>query len=757
MLPKFSSFRWFCKSLHALRLQEQVKSLAAKGCLEEALSLLSDSAAAAPDGGPTIDVQTFAALFHSCARLNSLHHGIGFHRLLLLSQNSASLGLYPQHHRLFLTNHLINMYAKCGDLARARSLFDEMSSRNHVSWTALISGHAQHGRGDDCFLIFAAMLSHLRPNEFAFASVLSSCVDSGSGKQRGKQVHALALKISIDASVYVANALISMYSKARGCGAEEAWTVFRTMEFRNLITWNSMIAGFQLQGFGSLGIDLFLQMHQSGVGFDRATILSLLASLSSGTTEEGMDTVRFGFKCCCQFHCIAIRSGLTSEIEVVTALVKAYSDLGGNVAYCSRLFLETDFHSQRDIVLWTSIITATAEQEPGESLSLFRKLHQEGYVAPDRYAFSSILKACAGLVTEKHALSVHSLVIKYGLDGDTVVANSLIHAYARCTSLALARQVFEGMEMESRDLVSWNSMLKAHALHGQGQEVLQLFREMNVTPDSATFVALLSACSHAGLVEDGIKIFDMMSRDYGMIPQLDHYACMVDILGRAGRVLEAQKLINQMPMEPDSVVWSAYLSACRKHGEAQLATQAAARLKELDPVHSLGYVQISNIYCSGGRYSEAGLVRKEMNWSGVRKEPGLSWVEIGNQIHEFASGGYRHPQKEVIYGELQRFIGQLKELGYVPETSLALHDVEEEHKEEQLHYHSEKLALAFAIMMGEGRSPKAIKIMKNIRICVDCHNFMKLASGSLCKEIVVRDVNRFHHFKDQVCSCNNYW
>lgn len=747
----------FCKSLHTLRLQDRVKLLASGGNLDEALFLLSGSTSVSPGGGPPVDVQTYAAFFRSCARFNSLHHGIAFHRLLLLSQKSADLSFLPHDHRLFLTNHLINMYAKCGDLVYARTLFDKMSHRNHVSWTALISGYAQHGRGDDCFLLFSAMLSHFRPNEFAFTSVLSPCVDSGSGEQRGKQVHALALKVSVDASVYVANALISMYSKARGCGATEAWTVFRTMGSRNLITWNSMIAGFQLQGSGSLAIDLFLQMHKSGVGFDRATLLSLLSALSSGANAEGTGTVRFGLKYCCQFHSLAIRSGLISEIEVVTALVKAYSDLGGDVACCYKLFLETNSCSQRDIVLWTSIITAIAEQYPGESLFLFRKLQREGSVVPDRYTFSSVLKACAGLMTEKHALFLHAQIIKYGLDRDIVVANSLIHAYARCSSLTLARQVFECMEMESRDLVSWNSMLKAHALHGQAQEVLQLFTEMNVPPDPATFVALLSACSHAGLVEDGTRIFDMMSRDFGILPQLDHYACMVDILGRAGRVLEAQKLINQMPMEPDSVVWSAFLGACRKHGEADLATQAAATLKELDPVHSLGYVQISNIYCSGGRFSEADLVRKEMRWSRVRKEPGLSWVEIGNQIHEFASGGYRHPQKEVIYGELERFIGQLKELGYVPETSLALHDIEEEHKEEQLHYHSEKLALAFALMMGEGRSRKAIKIMKNIRICVDCHNFMKLASGSLCKEIVVRDANRFHHFKDHVCSCNDYW
>ncbi|KDP45587.1 hypothetical protein JCGZ_17194 [Jatropha curcas] len=282
---------------------------------------------------------------------------------------------------------------------------------------------------------------------------------------------------------------------------------------------------------------------------------------------------------------------------------------------------------------------------------------------------------------------------------------------------------------------------------------------MNVPPDSATMVAILSACSHAGKVEEGIKIFDSMFDTHGIVPQLDHYACMVDILGRAGRVVEAKELINRMPMQPDSVVWSALLGSCRKHGDANLAKLAADRLKELQPRNSLGYVQMSNIYCSGGSYNEAGIIRKEMKGSRVRKEPGLSWIEIGNMVHDFAAGGSRHPQRKTICSRLDFLIGQLKEIGYVPETSLALHDIEEEHKEEQLYHHSEKLALAFALM-NEGNSPSgktAIKIMKNIRICVDCHNFMKLASDLLHKEIVVRDSNRFHQFRNGMCSCNDYW
>jgi pentatricopeptide repeat protein len=296
-------------------------------------------------------------------------------------------------------------------------------------------------------------------------------------------------------------------------------------------------------------------------------------------------------------------------------------------------------------------------------------------------------------------------------------------------------------------------------MHGRAKDALELFKQMDVHPDSATFVALLAACSHAGLVDEGVKIFNSMTESHGIAPQLDHYACMVDLYGRAGQIFEAEELIRKMPMKPDSVIWSSLLGSCRKHGKADLAKLAADKFKELDPKNSLAYIQMSNIYSSGGSFIEAGLMRKEMRDSKVRKRPGLSWVEVGKQVHEFTSGGQRHPQRESILSRLETLIGQLKEMGYAPEVSSALHDIEVEHIEDQLFHHSEKMALVFAIM-NEASLPSGgnvIKIMKNIRICVDCHNFMKLASKLFQKEIVVRDSNRFHHFKYATCSCNDYW
>ncbi|KAK1436648.1 hypothetical protein QVD17_02430 [Tagetes erecta] len=738
-LRQCSTINYFCRSFTTssatvqLNFHETFTSLLANAHLDEALTLIYTS-------NIPHTQQTYANFFHACARHNSLHHGQSLHHHIINTQNHI--------HNVYLSNHLINMYAKCGSLDHARKVFDEMPERNRnvVSWTALVSGYVQSERREEGFRVFYNMLAECRPNEFVYASVLSCC-----DYKFGRQVHSHVLKTCFVDYTYVANALITMYAK--NDYQNEAWMVFKYLKCRNLVTYNSMIAGFQSRGEWEEAISLFSLMRQhSNVEFDCATLLSILSSCST-VKDHGSYMINARLKYCCQVHCLVLKTCLISEIGVITALAKAYADLGAQISYLYNLFLETE--GRRDIISWTAFITFFSERDPIKSLLMFSKLCQEGF-APDRHTYSIVIKACSNLVTDKHTLAVHSQILKYGFDDDSVLANALIHAYGRSGSVLESKKVFDFML--AKDIVSWNSMIKIYGLHGQPKDALTCFDQMDIPPDSTTFVALLSACSHAGMVEKGTEIFETMSKTYGIVPQLDHYACMVDILGRSGRILEAQKLINEMPMEPDSVIWSAMLGACRKHGETKLAELASKKLQELDPNNSLGYVQMSNIRCSNGTFSEAVDLRTQMNWLGVKKDPGLSWTEVGNTVHEFAAGGLHHPERMTIVRDLDELVKELKGLGYVPETNLAMRDLEEEDKNWELSYHSEKLAFVFASKHDEFKScGRAIRIVKNIRICVDCHNFMKFASELTGREIMVRDSNRFHHFKRRVCSCNDYW
>ncbi|GKE23194.1 pentatricopeptide repeat-containing protein [Tanacetum coccineum] len=483
--------------------------------------------------------QTYADIFHACARLNSISHGLNLHQHMIKTHQQNQI-----KPTLYISNHLINMYAKCGFLENARKVFDEMPERNIVTWSVLVSGYCQFGCFEEGFRLFCEMVKVLRPNEFAYASVLSCC-----GLEDGRQVHAHAMKTCFDGFTYVGNALVKMYSS--GEGVREAWRVFEWLEFRNIVTWNSMVAAFQSGGKWEDGLRLFTLMRREwDIGFDRATLLTVLSSLMM-VKDNGSDVIGLCLKYCSQVHCLAIKTWFITEIGVITALAKAYADLGAEMSDLYRLFMETS--GMRDIVSWTAFITIFAQHDPEESLLMFSKLFQEGF-SPDRHTYSIVLKVCAGLVTDRHTLVVHSQILKYGFENDTVLANALVHAYGRSGSVLESSKVFDSMLI--KDIVSWNSMIKIYGLHGQPKEALKCFDEMNIQPDSTTFVALLSACSHTGMVKEGTKLFETMSKTYGIAPQLDHYACMVDIFGRSGQTLEAQKLINEMPIEPDSVILS---------------------------------------------------------------------------------------------------------------------------------------------------------------------------------------------------------
>jgi pentatricopeptide repeat protein len=336
------------------------------------------------------------------------------------------------------------------------------------------------------------------------------------------------------------------------------------------------------------------------------------------------------------------------------------------------------------------------------------------------------------------------------------VGSALVHMYAKCGSMDDARLVFD--RMEERDSITWTAMIGGLAYHGCGSEALDVFRRMIgacVKPDEYLFVALLSACSHAGLVDEGRQLFLAISHDYGISPSVVHWSCMVDILGRAGHLGEARLLIDSMPVEPGLTAWGALVGACRTYGNVELGELAAKELVKLEPENASTYVLLSNIYAAAAKWEEVSLVRSMMQERGVRKEPGRSWIEVDNKVHAFVVGDTSHPETKEIYAELSRLTEKIKAEGYLPDTRLVLRDVDEKDKELSLCSHSEKLAIAYGLIRTP--SSKPVRVYKNLRVCSDCHTATKLMSKVTKKEIVVRDANRFHHFKDGFCSCKDYW
>nr|KYP35746.1 Putative pentatricopeptide repeat-containing protein At3g49140 family [Cajanus cajan] len=373
----------------------------------------------------------------------------------------------------------------------------------------------------------------------------------------------------------------------------------------------------------------------------------------------------------------------------------------------------------------------------------------------DAITCASVLPACGDLSALLLGRRIHEYAERKKLCPNLLLENALIDLYARCGCLEEAKKVFDRMKF--RDVASWTSLISAYGMTGQGHKAVTLFTEMlnsGQTPDSIAFVAILSACSHSGLLNEGKFYFKQMTDDYRITPKIEHFACLVDLLGRAGQVDEAYNFIKQMPMEPNERVWGALLSSCRVYSNMDIGLLAADKLLQLAPEQSGYYVLLSNIYAKAGRWTEVTAIRSLMKRRRIRKTPGISNVELNNQVHTFLAGDTSHPQSKEIYEELGVLVGKMKELGYVPETDSALHDVEEEDKECHLAVHSEKLAIVFAIL-NTRESP--IRITKNLRVCGDCHIAAKLISKIVQREIVVRDTNRFHHFKDGICSCGDYW
>lgn len=678
------------------------------------------------------------------------------------------------HNTQFALSKLIEICAVSpfGDLSYALLVFETIREPNQVIWNNIIRGHSLSSSPVVAIKFYVRMiLSGFVPNTYTFPFILKSCAKI-SAISEGKQIHAHVLKLGLESDPFVHTSLINMYAQngelesarlvfnksslrdavsytalitgyaSRGY-LDDARQLFDEMPVRDVVSWNAMIAGYAQSGRYEEALAIFQKIREENFVPNESTMVTVLSACAHmGSLELG------------NWVCSWVEGhGLGSNLHVTNALIDMYSKCGGLVK-ARDLFESIE---KRDVISWNVMIGGyTHTSDYKEALMLFRQMLQSN-IEPNDVTFLSVLPACAYLGALDLGKWIHAYIDKNHQKLNNVsLWTSLIDMYAKCGNIKAAEQVFDGMGYKT--LASWNAMISGLAMHGKADKALSLFSRMigeGLQPDDITFVGVLSACNHAGLLDIGRQYFNAMIQDYKISPKLQHYGCMVDLLGRAGLFDEAETLLKTMEMKPDAAIWTSLLGACRVHGRLELGESVAKHLLELEPENPGAYVLLSNMYAGAGRWDDVATIRTRLNDKGMKKVPGCSSVEVGSVVHEFLVGDKVHPQSKHIYEMLDEIDALLEKSGFVPDTSEVLYDMDEEWKEGALSHHSEKLAIAYGLI--STKPGTTIRIVKNLRVCGNCHSATKLISKIFNREIIARDRNRFHHFKDGNCSCNDYW
>ncbi|KAF3432850.1 hypothetical protein FNV43_RR23952 [Rhamnella rubrinervis] len=640
---------------------------------------------------------------------------------------------------------LIDMFVKGGgDVEAAYKVFEKMSERNAVTWTLMITRLIQMDFAKEAIDLFLDMvISGFRPDQFSFSSVMSACVKLGF-LSFGKQLHSHIIRSGLALDRSVGCCLVDMYAKCAADGSmEDSRKVFDYMPNHNVMSWTAIITGYvQISGHDEEAIKLFHEMILSHVFPNHVTFSSILkacANLSNVVTGK-------------QVHALAEKLGLASVNCVGNSVINMYAE-SGQMEDSQRAF---DFLFDKNLVSFNIIVDAyTKNFNSEEAFDLFYEIEDMGFRATD-FTFASLLSGAASIGAIGKGEQIHARLLKSGCESNQFVSNSLVSMYSRCGNIEAAFQVFN--EMGNRNVITWTSIITGFSKYGYATGAIAIFYEMleaGVRPNEITYVAVLSACSHAGLVTEGWKHFHSMYLIHGISPRMEHFACMVDMLGRSGLLSDAFEFINSMPFKPDALIWRTFLGACRIHCNTELGKHAAKMILMQNPHDPVPFILLSNLYASRGQWEEVAEIRKNLKERDLIKEAGSSWIEVENKLHKFHVGDTSHPKASDIYEQLDRLIMRIKKLGYVPNTDVVLHEMEDEQKEKYLLQHSEKLAVAFGLIHTSKSRP--IRVFNNLRVCGDCHTAMKYISVATGREIVLRDSNRFHHIKNGTCSCNDYW
>ncbi|XP_054804151.1 pentatricopeptide repeat-containing protein At3g63370, chloroplastic [Prosopis cineraria] len=681
--------------------------------------------------GLASNTYTLVATLQACEDPAFIRLGMEMHAVILKSHYYADV---------YVANALIAMYAKCGGMDEAERVFINMNNKDYISWNTLLSGFVQNDLHCDVFKYFQEMRnSGQRPDQVSLLNVIAASGQLGK-LSSGMEAHAYAIRHGMNSDMQIGNTLIDMYAKCY-C-VKYMGRAFENMREKDFISWTTIIAGYAQNKCHLDALNLFRMVHVERVNIDVMMIGSILVACGRLKSKTSIKEI----------HGYIIKRDLTDAL-LQNAIVNAYGETG-HIDYAKRMFEAIE---SKCIVSWTSMLSCYVHNGLAiEALELFYSL-KETKLQLDSVALVSLLSAVASLSALKKGKEIHGFMIRNGFPLEGSIASSLVDMYASCGSLGDSKKLFNSVI--KRDIILWTSMINAYGMHGYGTVAIDLFNKMtdeNIIPDHITFLALLHACSHSGLITEGKRFFAIMKHEYQMEPRPDHYACLVDLLGRSNCLEEAYHTVKNMPIKPTAEVWCALLGACRIHSNKELGELAAEQLLQLDTENSGNYALISNILAADGRWNNVEEVRMRMRKNGLKKQPGCSWIEVGNEVHTFMARDKSHPNSNDIYLKLAQLAKSLEDKeGYRPQTKLVLHNVREEDKIQMLYGHSERLALGYGLIATPKGTP--LRIMKNLRICNDCHAFFKLASKVSKRVLIVRDANRFHHFQKGVCSCGDFW
>lgn len=582
---------------------------------------------------------TFPFVAKACAKLSDLTCARMIHAQVVKTSYCSDI---------YVQTSLVDMYVKCCRLECAHQVFDDMSVRDAVSWNAMVVGFAQMGSFDKVCMLFRRMRDDGVVPDSVTIMGLTQLVSKLKDEKLLSSVHCFGLKCGYQDDVSVANTWISGYAKCGYLWSAEKVFCGIDLYYLSVVSWNAMIAGCAYFEEGVKAIKIYRWMLRDGYRPDLSTLVNLLSSFAQPKT------LQYGML----MHAHAVKVGCGSNITLLNTLVSMYSKCG-DIASARHIFVQMN---ERSRVTWTAMIGGYSEQgDLNEALSLFNKMEASGE-KPDLITIVHLIAACGKVGALEVGKWIDDYSLSKGLKNEVMVCNSLLDMYAKCGSLENAENLF--CSMNEKTVVSWTTLISGFALNGKSQEALDHFDHMlnqGIKPNHITFLAVLQACSHAGLLEKGWEMLNTMTKKYHINPGLDHYACMIDILGRKGKLKEALEFIREMPIEPDAAIWGSLLSACKIHHNLEIGEYAAHHLFRLEPQASAPYVELANIYALAKEWNGVADMRMKMKANQVMKYPGQSLIQVHGKLSSFTVEGRFHSHRCQIFETLDSLVLQLKD------------------------------------------------------------------------------------------------